>query len=258
MTDKTETFRALHAGAPFIIPNPWDAGSAKVLAGLGFAALATTSSGCAFTVGRRDGGVTLEEAIANARAIDEATPLPVSVDLENGYGSSPEDAARAVTVARDAGLAGGSIEDWDRDGERIYALDEAVARVRAAVEAAGGRFVLTPGREGLLHGVTEVGAAIERLQAYEEAGADVLYAPGLRDVSQVRAVCSAVSKPVNVLAHQGLTMAEITEAGGQRASVGGALTWAAVHAFVDAAVAMRDDGDFSRLRGSGKFRDWLA
>jgi 2-methylisocitrate lyase-like PEP mutase family enzyme len=257
MTDKTETFRALHAGAPFIIPNPWDAGSAKVLAGLGFAALATTSSGCAFTLGRRDGGVTLAEAIANARAIDEATPLPVSVDLENGYGSAPEDAARAITAARDAGLAGGSIEDWDRDGERIYGLDQAVERVRAAVEAAGGAFLLTARCENLLHGVTDLGATIERLQAYGEAGADVLYAPGLRDAEQVRAVCSAVSKPVNVLAHQGLTMAEIAEAGGQRASVGGALAWAAVHAFVDAAVAMRDDGDFSRLRGSGRFREWL-
>jgi 2-methylisocitrate lyase-like PEP mutase family enzyme len=257
MTDKIETFRALHAGAPFIIPNPWDAGSAKVLAGLGFAALATTSSGCAFTLGRRDGGVTLEEAIANARAIDAATPLPVSVDLENGYGPAPEDAARAIAAARDAGLAGGSIEDWDRDGERIYELGQAVERVRAAVEAASGALVLTARCENLLHGVTDLDATIERLQAYAEAGADVLYAPGLRDAGQVRAVCSAVSKPVNVLAHQGLTMAEIAGAGGQRASVGGALAWAAVHACVDAAVAMRDDGDFSGLRGSGSFREWL-
>jgi 2-methylisocitrate lyase-like PEP mutase family enzyme len=129
--------------------------------------------------------------------------------------------------------------------------------VRAAVEAASGALVLTARCENLLHGVTDLDATIERLQAYAEAGADVLYAPGLRDAGQVRAVCSAVSKPVNVLAHQGLTMAEIAGAGGQRASVGGALAWAAVHACVDAAVAMRDDGDFSGLRGSGSFREWL-
>src|ERR1700750_180339 len=127
MTEKPETFRALHSGEPFIIPNPWDAGSAKVLAGLGFTALATTSSGFAFTLGRRDGGVSLDEALANARAIDAATPLPVSVDMEDGYGPSAQDAARAVRAAREAGVAGGSIEDWDRSG-RIFGREEAVDR----------------------------------------------------------------------------------------------------------------------------------
>src|SRR3954471_14946734 len=232
MSDKVETFRALHTGEPFIIPNPWDAGSAKVLAGLGFKALATTSSGFAFTLGRRDGGVTLEEAIENGRAIDAATPLPVSIDMENGYGRSPEAAVRA---AREAGLAGGSIEDYDRDADRIYELSEAVERVRAAVEAAAGAFVLTVRAENLLHGVTDLDDSIARLQAYGEAGADVLYAPGLRSADQVRAVCSSVDKPVNVLGHRGLTFAEIAEAGGQRVSVGGALAWVAATAFVDAA-----------------------
>jgi 2-methylisocitrate lyase-like PEP mutase family enzyme len=254
MSDKVETFRALHTGEPFIIPNPWDAGAAKVLAGLGFKALATTSSGAAFTLGRRDGGMTLEEAIANARAIDAATPLPVSVDMENGYGPAPEAAVRA---AREAGLAGGSIEDYDRDADRIYPLGEAVERVRAAVEAAAGAFVLTARAENLLHGVHDLDDTIARLQAYGEAGADVLYAPGLRDAEQVRAVCSSVDKPVNVLAHPGLSIPEIFDAGGQRASVGGALTWAAIDAFADAAEALLRDGDTSRLKGSGRFREWL-
>jgi 2-methylisocitrate lyase-like PEP mutase family enzyme len=255
MSDKVETFRALHAGEPFIIPNPWDAGSARVLAGLGFKALATTSSGFAFTLGRRDGGVTLEEAIENGRVIDAATPLPVSIDMENGYGPSPEAAVRA---AREAGVAGGSIEDYDRDADRIYELSEAVERVRAAAEAAAGAFVLTARAENLLHGVHDLDDTIARLQAYGEAGADVLYAPGLRDASQVRAVCSSVDKPVNVLAHRALPIAEIVSAGGQRISVGGALTWAAVDAFTNVAEALLRDGDTSGLKGSARFRDWLA
>jgi 2-methylisocitrate lyase-like PEP mutase family enzyme len=253
MSDKVETFRALHEGEPFIIPNPWDAGSAKVLAGLGFKALATTSSGFAFTLGRRDGGVTLDEAIANARAIDAATPLPVSVDMEDGYGPAPGDAVRA---AREAGIAGGSIEDYDRDGDRVYERAEAVERIQAAVEAAAGGFVLTARAENLLRGVTDLDDTIARLQAYGEAGADVLYAPGLRTAEQVRAVCSSVGKPVNVLALPGLSIAEITAAGAQRVSVGGGLTWAAIDAFTDAAEALRD-GDASRLRGSARFASWL-
>jgi 2-methylisocitrate lyase-like PEP mutase family enzyme len=256
MSDKVETFRALHGGEPFIIPNPWDAGSARVLAGLGFKALATTSSGFAFTLGRRDGGVTLDEALENARAIDAATPLPVSVDMEDGYGPSPEDAARAVRAARAAGAAGGSIEDWDRAG-RIFELQEAVERVRAAVEAADGAFVLTARAENELHDGPGLDDTIARLQAYGEAGADVLYAPGLRTADEVRAVCSSVDKPVNVLAHAGLPVHDIFAAGGQRASVGGALTWAAIHAFADAAEALLRDGDTSGLRGSGRFKDWL-
>jgi 2-methylisocitrate lyase-like PEP mutase family enzyme len=254
VTTKTDAFRALHAGDPFIIPNPWDAGAAKVLAALGFKALATTSSGFAFTLGRRDGGVTLDEAIANAQLIDRATALPVSVDMENGYGSAPEAAARAVTAARDAGAAGGSIEDWD--GEGVYERSEAVERIQAAVEAAGGEFVLTARAEGLLHGVTDLDDAIARLQAYGEAGADVLFAPGLRNGEQVRAVCSSVDKPVNVLVHRELRFADVVEAGAQRMSVGGALTWAAARAFVEAARKL-SDGDFSGLAGSGEIAGWL-
>jgi 2-methylisocitrate lyase-like PEP mutase family enzyme len=255
VTTKTEAFRALHEGEPFIIPNPWDAGSAKVLAALGFPALATTSSGFAFTLGRRDGGVSLEQAIANARLIDAATELPVSIDMEDGYGPAPEDAARAVRAAREAGLAGGSIEDWDRSG-RIFERAEAVERVAAAAEAAGGELVLTARAENLLHGVTDLDDTIARLQAYGEAGADVLYAPGLRDAEQVRAVCSSVDRPVNVLGHRGLTFAEIAEAGGQRVSVGGALAWVAATAFVEAARKLHD-GDLSVLRYSREIAGWL-
>jgi 2-methylisocitrate lyase-like PEP mutase family enzyme len=257
MSETTDAFRALHAGEPFIIPNPWDAGSAKVLAALGFKALATTSSGFAFTLGRRDGDVRLEEVIAHTRALVAATPLPVSVDMENGYGPAPEDAARAVAAARQVGAAGGSIEDYDR-ATGIYDRAQAVARIEAAAEAAGGEFVLTARAENLIRGVDDLDDTIARLQAYDEAGADVLYAPGLRDAEQVRAVCSAVAKPVNVLAHAGLTMAEIVEAGGQRVSVGGALCWAAVGAFADVAAQLRDAGDFSGLRGGGQVAQWLG
>jgi 2-methylisocitrate lyase-like PEP mutase family enzyme len=255
VTTKTDAFRALHEGDPFIIPNPWDAGSAKVLAALGFKALATTSSAFAYTLGRRDGGVTLDEVVAHTRVLDAATDLPVSVDMENGYGAAPEDAARAVSSAREAGAAGGSIEDYDPAGH-IYELPHAVERIRAAVEAAGGEFVLTARAENLIRGVDDLDDTIARLQAYEAAGADVLYAPGLRDSGQVRAVCSAVGKPVNVLAHRGLSMAEIAEAGGQRVSVGGALGWVAAQAFVAAARQVAD-GDFSALTGPGEIRDWL-
>jgi len=248
---KVEQFRKLHEGEPFVIPNPWDAGSARMLESLGFGALATTSSGFAFTLGKLDGEVTLDEVAAHVRALDEATALPVSVDLENGYGAEPEAAARAVEVAAEAGAAGGSIEDWDRDERRIYEREHAVERVRAAVEAARpSGFVLTARAENLIRGNDDLDDTIARLQAYEAAGADVLYAPGLRTVEQVRAVCSAVSKPVNVLARPDLTFAELAEAGAQRVSVGGGLAWVAAQALADAATAIRDKGDFSALTAS--------
>ncbi len=255
---KAETFRALHSGEPFVIPNPWDAGSARVLAALGFPALAGTSSGFAFTLGRLDGGATLEEVIAHVRELDEATPLPVSMDLENGYGPGPVDVAPAVAAAAEAGAAGGSIEAWDPEGERIYPLGEAVERVAAAVQAAREiDFVLTARAENHIHGIDDLDDTIARLRAYEEAGADVLYAPGLRTAAEVRTVCASVSRPVNVLAHSGLTMAEIVAAGGQRVSVGGALTWVAIRAMADAAAHIRDTGDFSVLQGSGPIQEWL-
>ncbi len=253
-------FRALHEGEPFLIPNPWDAGSAKVLAGLGFKALATTSSGFAFTLGRADGAVTLDEVAAHVQALDEATALPVSVDLENGYGPRPEDAALAVARAAEAGAVGGSIEDYDPRGS-IYELDHAVERVAAASEAArrlGFPFTLTARAENHIRGNPDLDDTIARLQAYEGAGADVLYAPGLRTPAAIRAVSEATSRPLNVLGRPGLSLAEITAAGGQRISVGGGLTWVAVSAMAAAATQMRDTGDFSSLDVPAQIRDWLT
>jgi 2-methylisocitrate lyase-like PEP mutase family enzyme len=258
--EKAERFQELHQGEPFVIPNPWDAGSAAVLAGLGFKALASTSSGFAFTLGRPDGAVTLDEATDHARVLDRATPLPVSMDLENGYGPNPEDAALAVTRAAEAGAVGCSIEDYDPDAG-LYGLERAVERVVAASEAArrvGFPFTLTARAENHIRGNPDLDDTIRRLQAYEQAGADVVYAPGLRTSDEIRAVSQATSRPLNVLAHPGLSMREIVEAGGQRVSVGGGLTWVAVRAMVAAAEQIRDLGDFSALVGPGPVKDWLA
>jgi 2-methylisocitrate lyase-like PEP mutase family enzyme len=257
---KAEHFRALHEGEAFIIPNPWDAGSARVLAALGFEALASTSSGFAFTLGRLDGKVTLDEVIDHTRVLDRATGLPVSVDLENGYGPDPDDAALAVARAGDAGAVGGSIEDYDPQG-KIYGLDHAVERVSAACEAAkrlGFPFMLTARAENQIRGNPDLDDTIARLQAYERAGADVLYAPGLRSGEEIRAVCEATSRPLNVLARPGLSMAEITESGARRVSVGGALTWVAVGAMAAAAERMRDLGDFSSLSTRIPIKEWLG
>jgi 2-methylisocitrate lyase-like PEP mutase family enzyme len=258
--EKAAAFRALHEGEPFVIANPWDAGSARVLEALGFKALATTSSGFAFTLGRLDGGATLDEVVEHTRALAAATGVPVSVDLENGYGAAPEDAATAIVAAAGAGAVGGSIEDYDPAGH-LYEFDPAVERVAAAVEAARGLdfpFTLTARAENHIRGNPDLDDTIARLQAYERAGADVLYAPGLRDADAVRAVCSAVSKPVNVLAHPGLSMREIGEAGGRRVSVGGALAWVAIAAMVSAAEKIREEGDFSALRVRLALDDWLG
>jgi 2-methylisocitrate lyase-like PEP mutase family enzyme len=257
---KADAFRALHVGEPFVIPNPWDAGSARVLAALGFKALASTSSGFAFTLGRLDGDVTLAEVVEHAGELDRATNLPLSVDLENGYGTDPESAAQAITRVAEAGAVGGSIEDYD-ESRGIYELAHAVERVAAAAEAARRLqfpFVLTARAENHIRGNPDLENTIERLQAFEAAGADVLYAPGLRTPSEIRAVCEAVSKPVNVLALPALSMVEIVEAGAQRISVGGSLTWAAVNAMAAAAAKIRDQGDFSSLAASPPLRDWFA
>ena len=259
-SQKAADFRALHEGEAFIIPNPWDAGSARVLEALGFKALATTSSGFAFTLGRLDGDVTLDEVIDHVQVLDGATALPVSVDLENGYGPDPESAASAITAAAGAGAVGGSIEDYDPEGG-IYSFDHAVERVAAACEAARGLsfpFTLTARAENLIRGNPDLDDTIARLQAYERVGADVLYAPGLRSADEIRAVCEATSKPVNVLAHAGLSMREISAAGARRVSVGGALAWATVAALAAAAEKMRDEGDFSLLAGQGRIKEWLA
>ena len=258
--ERAVRFEELHTGAPFVIPNPWDAGSARVLEALGFSALATTSSGFAFTLGRLDGNVTLEEVVEHVRALVQATDLPISVDLENGYGADPWHAAVAVTQAAEAGAVGGSIEDYDPAGH-LYELPHAVERVAAAVEATRGLgwpFTLTARAENHIRGNPDLDDTIARLRAFEEAGADVLYAPGLHTVEEIRTVCDAVSKPVNVLARPSLSLAEIVEAGAQRISVGGALTWAAANAFAAAASDIRDRGDFSSLGDGSRAGDWLA
>ncbi|TMM07636.1 MAG: isocitrate lyase/phosphoenolpyruvate mutase family protein [Actinobacteria bacterium] len=257
---KAAAFAALHTGDPFVIPNPWDAGSARVLAALGFKALATTSSGFAFTLGRRDGRVTLDEVVAHTAAIDGATELPVSVDLENGYGPDPADAARAITQAAEAGAVGGSIEDFDPGG-RLYEPHHAAERISAAAEAARGLgfpFVLTARAENHIRGNPDLDDTIARLQAFEQAGADVLYAPGLRSLEEIRAVCEAVTQPVNVLAVSQLSFPQIAGAGARRVSVGGSLTWVAVKALADAAEAIRDRGDFSALAVTLPLDEWLA
>jgi 2-methylisocitrate lyase-like PEP mutase family enzyme len=258
--EKGSAFRALHEGEAFVIPNPWDAGSARVLESLGFKALATTSSGFAFTLGRLDGDASLDEVIEHTRALVKATSLPVSVDLENGHGRGPEDAARAIARVAEAGAVGGSIEDWDPAGE-IYDTGHAVERVAAACEESQSLdfpFTVTARAENHIRGNPDLDDTIVRLQAYEQAGADVLYAPGLRTTDEIRAVCDATSKPVNVLARPGLTTSEIAGAGGRRISVGGALTWVAVGAMAAAAERMRDHGDFSALDVPVEIERWLG
>ncbi len=258
-TEKAERFRALHAGEPFVIPNPWDAGSARVLEALGFQALATTSSGFAFTLGRHDGGVTLDEMAAHVRALDLATDLPISADLENGYGADPERAAAAIAGVAEAGAVGASIEDYDRDDHRIYEIGHAVERIAAASEAARALpfpFMLTGRAENHIRGNPDLDDTIARLTAYGAAGADVLYAPGLRSASEIRTVCEAVSQPVNVLARPGMALVEIVEAGGQRISVGGGLTWVAIDAMTEAATGLAR-GDLSALAAEGPPAQWL-
>lgn len=242
MHQKGAEFRALHAGrGAFVMPNPWDAGSARVLAAHGFEALATTSAGHAWTHGRRDYGATRDEALANARAIVQATDLPVSADLEDCFGPEPGETIRLAVAV---GLVGGSIEDA-QDGV-ILPLDVAVARVAdaaAAVRALPFPWMLTARAENFLHGRADLADTIARLQAYDRAGADVLYAPGLPDMDAVRAVCAAVTRPVNVLAtNPDWTVADLRAAGVRRISVGGALARVALGALDRAAAQLRAGG----------------
>lgn len=250
MTDLAAKFLELHTrDRPLLIPNPWDAGSARLLESLGFEALATTSSGFAATLGRRDYGVTRDEAVAHGAAIAAAVGVPVNADLENGFSPEPEEVAETVRQAIAAGLAGCSIEDstGDRDGP-IYCLEHAVARVRAAAEAAndgGLNIVLTARAENHLWGVDDLGDTIARLQAYADAGAHVLYAPGLAEIADIRAVVDAVDKPVNVLAlPKAPPVSELAAAGVARISVGGAFAFAAIGAVVEAATEFRDHGTY--------------
>ena len=257
---KGAAFRALHEGEPFMIPNPWDVGSARVLEALGFKALATTSSGFAFTLGRRDGGATLDEMVGHARALDRATELPVSVDLENGYGSDPEDAATAIRRAAEAGAVGGSIEDYDREGY-LYPPERAAERISAAVEAArslASPFTLTARAENHIRGNPDLRDTIGRLQSFQEAGADVLFAPGLQDIEEIRSVCASVDRPVNVLGRPGLTFEDIANAGAQRVSLGGSLAWVGVRAFTDAATAIAERQDLSVLDAKSPPAEWLG
>jgi 2-methylisocitrate lyase-like PEP mutase family enzyme len=248
-------FRALHDGpGAFVIPNPWDAGTARILTRIGFEALTTTSAGLAFALGRRDGdgSVTRSEALANAKAIVDATDLPVAADLENGYGDSPEAAAETIRLAgTEAGLVGASIEDTTGDPRRpIYDFHHAVERIAAAVEAARAfsfPFMLVGRAENFLHGRPDLDDTIRRLQAFEAAGADVLYAPGLSKADEIRTVCSALRKPINVvmgLKGGSFTVAELSALGVRRISVGSALSRAALGSFVRAAHEIRDHGTF--------------
>jgi len=253
--DKAARFRALHqAPGAFVIPNPWDAGSARILAGLGFQALATSSGAAAGVLGRRDGTVTREEALAHARAIVAAIDLPVSADLEKGFGDAPEAAAETISHAAAVGLVGGSIEDATGDKNRpLYDIGHAIERVAAAAQAARALafpFTLTARAENFLRGNPDLDDTITRLVAFEKAGADVLFAPGLPDLAAVRAVCAAVSKPVNFMVGirgKSFTVAELATAGVRRISLATSLYRAAMSGLLDAAREVKGKGTFGYL-----------
>jgi len=254
--DKGKIFRDLHAST-FVMPNPWDVGTTKLLASFGFKALATTSAGFAFSRGLPDGAVTFETMIHHCRDVTAATELPVSADLERGKGDSPEQAAETIFAAEAAGLAGCSIEDHTGDADSpIYDFSLAVERVAAAAEAARALkhdFVFTARAENFLRGKTDLDDTIRRLQAFEKAGADVLYAPGLIDIETVRTVCSSVTKPVNVMARPGFTIADLSMAGAKRISLGPWLTNFAYGMLETAAREIQQDGTFGFTRAAMPF-----
>lgn len=252
-SEKFQSFEALHERpGVFIIPNPWDAGTARILTALGFEALATTSAGFAFSIGRRDAvaGLTRDEVLGNARSIVDATHLPVSADLEDGFGGAPETCAETIKLAAAVGLVGGSIEDATGDPENpIFEFEQAVERIAAACETARALpFLVTARADNFLHGRPDLDDTIRRLQAFVKAGADVVYAPGLPSLDAIRTVCVAVEKPVNVL--MGLegatfTVEELQDAGVKRISVGGAFARAALGAFMRAAREVKEQGTFT-------------
>jgi 2-methylisocitrate lyase-like PEP mutase family enzyme len=266
--DTGRIFRALHERRGiFVMPNPWDAGTAKLFASLGFEALATTSFGLANTLGRVDGtlAVSRDELIANCREIAAATDLPVNADLENGYADDPREAAEIIRMAAEAGVVGGSIEDaTGRNDEPIYDFSLAVERVAAAAEAARSLpfpFTFTARAENFLHGRRDLDDTIKRLQAFAKAGADVLYAPGLRDLATIKQVVAAVSRPLNVVmsaADPELTTQQLADAGVKRISVGGTLSRLAFAAVRDAALAMRDRGSYQWVRQAMPSKDLKA
>jgi 2-methylisocitrate lyase-like PEP mutase family enzyme len=254
-TEKAARFKALHqASTAFVIANPWDAGSARVLAGLGFVALATSSGAAAGVLGRRDGSVTRDEAIAHARAIVEAADVPVSADLERGFGDAPEDAAETIRRAAEAGLVGGSIEDASGNKDQpVYAMSHAAERVAAAAQVARSLpfpFLLTARAENFLHGKADLDDTILRLQAFERAGADVLFAPALPDLAAVKLVCSSVGKPVNFMVGirgKSFSMAGLEAAGVKRVSLATSLWRAAMTGLVEAGREIREKGTFDYL-----------
>jgi len=254
-TERAARFRSLHeAPGCFVIANAWDGGSARILAGLGFEALATSSGASAGTLGRVDGRVTREEALAQAREIVAATDLPVSADLENGFGDAPQEAARTIALAAEAGLVGGSIEDATGDPARpLYDFDHALERVAAAVDAARALpfpFTLTARAEGFLRGRPDLDDTIRRLQAFEGAGADVLMAPGLPDLASVQAVCSALSRPFNFMVGirgRSFSVADLQAAGVKRVSLATSLYRAAMTGLLEAAREVREQGRFGYL-----------
>jgi len=264
--EKGQLFRALHhRDRAFIIPNPWDIGTARVLAHLGFEALATTSMGFAFSIGHRDNTITCEDAIRHAGAIASSVDIPVSADLENGFSDAPEAAAETIRLAAAAGVVGGSIEDaTGRADNPIYELAHAADRVRAAVAVARAlpfTFTLTARAENYLHGRPDLKDTIKRLQAYQEAGADVLYAPGLTTKEDIAAVVRSVDRPVNVLMGLSglqLSAAELSALGVKRISVGSALCRAALGAFLRAANEMRVQGTFTFAKDAANPREISA
>src|ERR1700712_2542278 len=254
----TASFLELHHGdSPLLLPNPWDAGSAKILQNLGFQALATTSSGLASTLGRLDGAVTRDETLAHGAALVAAVQVPVSADLTNGFADDPAGVAETISGAVAAGLAGCSIEDFTGDESNpIYAKELAVERIVAAAQAADGRLVLTARTENYLHGAPDLADTIVRLQAFQEAGADVLFAPGVTKSADIAAIVSSVDRPVNVLLLPGAPdVAELGTLGVARISVGGAFAYAALNGLVEAATEFRDQGTAGYFQRSAKGRE---
>jgi 2-methylisocitrate lyase-like PEP mutase family enzyme len=263
--DKAARFRALHDGpAAFVIPNPWDIASARVLEGLGFEALATSSAASAVALGRRDGGLTRDETLAHVRMIVNATDLPLSADLENGFGDAPEVVAETIHLAAGAGLVGCTIEDTTGNSDKpLYEFSFAVKRISAAAQAAhalGFPFILTARAHNLMFPNPSLEDTIQRLQAYERAGADVLFAPGLPDLDAVRAVCSALSKPVNFMVgikDKSFSVAELAAAGVKRISLATSLYRAAMTGFLEAASEVKNSGEFHFLDRSTTTADLL-